>query len=140
MLTLTAAGKNRELVASEVGESIAKLRTNYASELDIGRKLAADRKADEAGDQELSAADFHFLDVCVDSFNSHWQDPQLGNLLFAGTDGKGGRTVEDMYAAFKKRGGRYRVTGLSSTFDPDKAAAFAKIVAEHRNKYQTEEN
>jgi DNA-binding CsgD family transcriptional regulator len=38
VLTLTAEGKNRELVATETGVSIAKLRTDYASELDFGSK------------------------------------------------------------------------------------------------------
>jgi hypothetical protein len=84
----------------------------------------------------LSAAEFHFLDVLTDSFNSHWQDEQLGNLLFAGTDGKGGRTVEDMYAAWKKRGGKYNTTGLSTRFNEEKAVQFAKIASDYRNKFE----
>jgi hypothetical protein len=137
VLTLTAEGKNRELVAHETNISIAKLRTDYASELDVGRKLAADKKAEESEAQALSMEDFHFLDVCTDSFNSHWQDPQLGNLLFAGTDGKDGRTIEDMFAAFKQRGGKWTCTGLSSKFDPAKAATFSKIASDYRNKFET---
>ena len=136
VLTLTALGKNRELVATETGVSIAKLRTNFASELDQGRKLAADKKAEESEAQTLSMEDYHWLDVCTDSFNSHWQDPQLGNLIFAGTDGKGGRTIEDMFAAFKQRGGKWTCTGLSSKFDPAKAITFSKIAMDYRDKLQ----
>jgi hypothetical protein len=127
VLALTAEGKNRELVATEAGVSIAKLRTDYASELDIGRKLAADKKADEAKDQELSAAEFYFLDVATDSFKSHWFDVAHGNLLFAGVDGRPARDIASAYAGWKKRGGRYNVTGLSTRFNELKAIEFAKI-------------
>ena len=136
VLALTAEGKNRELVATEAGVSIAKLRTDFASELDQGRKLAADKKADEEKDEALTMEEYHYLDVLTDSFNSHWQDATKGNLLFAGTDGKGARSIEDAFAAWKKRGGRYSVTGLSSKFDPDRAKDFAKIASDYRNKFE----
>jgi hypothetical protein len=137
VLTLTAAGKNRELVATEAGVSIAKLRTDYASELDKGRTLAAQKKADEAADEALSLEEYHFCDVLTDSFNSHWFDGHA-NILFMGMDGNGAKDISDAFAYWKSRGGHWNCTGLSSKFDPDKAVTFAKIVAEHRNKYQTE--
>jgi len=129
VLTLTAEGLNRELVATEVGASIAKLRTDYARELDQGRKLAAYRKADEVKD-EISLADYYFLDVLTDSFNSHWQDPIHGNLLFSGTDNKPARSIADAFAAFKRGGGRFNVTGRSRKLNKEKVAAFAKIVSQ----------
>jgi hypothetical protein len=140
VLDLTSQGKNRAVVAATLGLGVNRLREDFALELDAGRMQAKEAaRADEAEAEALTMEDYHFLDVCTDSFHSHWQDPELGNLIFAGTDGKGGRTVEDMYAAHKQRGGRYNVTGLSAKFDPERAAAFAKIVAGHTNK-QTEEN
>ena len=132
VLKLTAEGKNRELVATEAGVSIAKLRTDYASELDMGRKLAADKKANEAEAEALTIEEYYVLNNITNSFASDWYDEEFGNLIWEGTDGKGARTVEDAFAAWKAKGGKFNVTGLSTRFNKDKAAEFAKIVAEHR--------
>jgi len=130
VLTLTAAGKNRELVATETGTSIAKLRTDYAQELDEGRRLAMYRRAEEVKD-EISLEEFHFCDVLTNSFNSHWFNPTEGNLLFAGVDGRPAKNILDAFRAWKLLGGRYRVTGLSRKLSKDKVQEFAKIVAEY---------
>jgi hypothetical protein len=139
VLDLTAQGKNRAVVAATLGLGVNRLREDYALELDAGREQARAARADEARDEALTMEEYHYLDVVTDSFNSHWFDPTHGNLLFAGSDGRGAKSILDAFRAWRKRGGRYNVTGLSSKFDPDKAAAFAKIVAEHINK-QTGEN
>lgn len=54
---LTAQGMNRELVAAQTGVSIAKLRTDYAVELDAGRAVA---KAARADDEAISKSDYYF--------------------------------------------------------------------------------
>ena len=137
VLDLTAQGKNRAVVAATIGVGVNRLREDYALELDAGRLQAKEAaRADEAEAEALTMEDYHFLDVCTDSFHSHWQDPQLGNLIFSGTDGKGGRTIEDMFAAHKQRGGRYNVTGLSTRFNEEKAIQFAKIAWDYRNKFE----
>jgi hypothetical protein len=130
VLDLTAQGKNRAVVAATLGLGVNRLREDYALELDAGRVQAKAARADEEKDEALTLEEYHFCDVLTDSFNSHWQDPTDGNLLFAGTDGRGARSIADAFAAWKKRGGRYNCTGRSTRFAQDKAAEFAKIVSE----------
>jgi hypothetical protein len=44
-------------------------------------------------------------------------------------DGKGARDLADAFRAWKSQGGRFITSGLSG-IDPEKYAAFAKIVAD----------
>jgi hypothetical protein len=92
-------------------------------------------RADELQDTALTIEEYHFLDVVSDCFSSHWFDERDGNLLFAGVDGRPARSVADAYCAWKKRGGRYNVTGRGTRFNKEKAIAFAKIASDYRNKY-----
>ena len=79
-------------------------------------------------------AQFHFLDVAFDSFNSHWFADGR-NLIFRGVDGSGAKDLADAYAFWASNGERYRTTGLSTKFDPERAAMFAKVVNDYnRNK------
>jgi GH24 family phage-related lysozyme (muramidase) len=137
VLDLTAQGKNRAVVAANLGIGVNNLREEFALELDAGRVQAKAARADEAQDAALTVAEYHVLNNITTSFSSDWYDSELGNLIWEGTDGKGARTVADAFSAWKKSGGKFNVTGLSTRFDKDKAVEFAKIVAEHRK--QTEE-
>jgi hypothetical protein len=130
VLDLTAQGKNRAVVAATLGIGVNRLREGYALELDAGRVQAKAARADEAQDAALTIAEYHALDAITTSVASDWMDETLGNLIFAGSDGKGARSVADAFAGWKARGGKWICTGLSSRFNKAKAAEFGKIVAE----------
>ena len=82
----------------------------------------------------LTAAEYHVLDDIIGSFASDWYDEKFGNLLWKGTNGEGARTVEDAFAAWKLRGGKWNCSGLSRKFNRDKAITFAEIVADYNIK------
>ena len=130
---MAAEGLVEDQIALRLGLDKNDLRARFIDDIKLGKSATA---ASEADAEELSQPEYHWLDVCTNSFNSHWQDPELGNLLFAGTDGKGGRTVEDMYAAWKQRGGHYNCIGRSTRFAKDKEIEFAKIASDYRNKFE----
>ena len=137
VLDLTAQGKNRAVVAATIGVGVNRLREDYA--LESGCGAPASKRSRKGRRSRGGSVDDGGLSLprCLHGpFHSHWQDPQLGNLIFAGTDGKGGRTIEDMFAAHKQRGGRYNVTGLSTRFNEEKAIQFAKIASDYRNKFE----
>jgi hypothetical protein len=136
VLDLTSQGKNRAVVAATLGIGVNRLREGYALELDAGRVQAKAAKADEAEGAALTVAEYHALDSISAAFSSPWHEAN-GNLIFMGTDGKGARTVADAFAAWKQRSGRWNCTGLSSRFNKTKAAEFAKIAMDYRNKFET---
>jgi hypothetical protein len=129
--TMAAEGLVEDEIALRLGLDKNELRARFIDAIKQGKSAIA---ASESQADELSLEEYHFCDVLVDSFNSHWQDPILGNLLFAGTDGKGGHTVQDMFAAWKNRGGRYNCTGRSTRFSKEKSIEFAKIVSQWKTE------
>jgi hypothetical protein len=134
---MAASGLTEDEIAQRLGVHKNVLRAQHIDSIKAGKAAAA---ASEADVDSLSMEEYHWLDACTDSFNSHWQDPTDGNLLFAGTDGRGAKSILDAFRAWKLRGGRYNCTGRSTRFAKDKAITFAKIVSEYREKYQTEGN
>jgi hypothetical protein len=135
---MAASGLVEDEIAQRLGVHKNVLRARHIDSIKAGKAAAVASDADAAA---LTIAEYHVLDAITAAFSSHWHDEASGqNLIFAGTDGKGARTVADAFAAWKAKGGRWNCTGLTSRFNKAKATQFAKIVAEHRNKYQTEEN
>lgn len=128
---MAAAGLVEDEIAQRLGVHKNVLRAQHIDLIKAGKAAAA---VSEAG---VEASEYHALDAITAAFSSPWHEAD-SNLIFMGTDGKGARTVADAFAAWKQRGGRWTVTGLSSRFNKTKAIEFAKIVAEHRK--QTEEN
>jgi hypothetical protein len=127
---LTAQGKNRAVVAATLGIGVNRLREDYALELDAGRQLAAEA---EIEDVVLTPAEYHVLNAMKTAFASPWHNPTFGNDAWAGIDGRGARTIEDAFAGWKSRGGKWNTTGLSTKFDPVKAAEFGCIAQNYRD-------
>jgi hypothetical protein len=116
---------------------VNRLREDYALELDAGRVQAKTARADEA-DAALPQSQYHFLRAAATSLaEGSWIDTDGRNLLFRGVDGKGAKDLADAYAFWASNGERFNTTGLSTRFDPVKAARFAEIVNDHRNKFET---
>jgi hypothetical protein len=133
---LTAQGMNRELVAAQTGVSIAKLRTDYAIELDAGRAVA---KAARADDEAISKSDYFLLDAIHTAFSSPFHT-ERGNLLYLGSDGKGARTVADAFAYRKSRPGQFSTSGITKQMTPEKITKYAEIVRNyHKQKLETED-
>jgi hypothetical protein len=81
----------------------------------------------EAEVEALTIEEYYVLSNITNSFASDWYDETYGNLLWAGTaDGKGARTVEDAFAAWKQRDGKFNCSGLRSRFNKDKAESLPK--------------
>jgi hypothetical protein len=133
---MAASGLVEDEIAQRLGVHKNVLRARHIDSIKAGKAAAVASDADAAA---LTIAEYHVLDAITAAFSSHWQDED-GNALFVGIDGRPARTVADAVAAWKQRSGRWNCTGLTSRFNKAKATQFAKIVAEHRNKYQTEEN
>jgi hypothetical protein len=131
---MAAAGLVEDEIAQRLGVHKNFLRAQHIDSIKAGKAAAA---VSEAGMQALTIEEYHFLDVVSDSFSSHWFDDSHGNLLFAGVDGGCAHSIEDAYAAWKQRGGRYNVTGRSTRFNKEKAIEFAKIASDYRNKFET---
>ena len=131
VLDLTAQGKNRAVVAATLGIGVNRLREDYAIELDEGRRLATE--ADEAEAVVLTPAEYHVLNAMKTSFAGNWLDPLNGNEIWLGTDGRGARTIQDVFNGWKARGGKFNCTGLTTRFDPVKAAEFGLIVQNYRD-------
>ena len=58
------------------------------------------------------------------------------NLLFRGVGGNGAKDLADAYAFWASNGERFNTTGLSTRFDPVKAARFAEIVNNYKIKFE----
>jgi len=136
---LAARGLSGDVIAASVGLNKNSLRAEHALDLHEGREI---RAAEKAAEIELSLAEYHFLNAATLSFSDDgWFDDELKeNLLFDGVDGKGAKNIDDAFAAWKAEGGRFITTGLSSKFDPEKYAEFAKIVLRYRQNLKSQPN
>jgi hypothetical protein len=128
---MAAEGLVEDEIALRLRIDKNELRARFIDAIKQGKSAAA---ASEVEAEALSMEEYHWLDVCTDSFNSHWQDPTDGNLLFAGTDGRGAKSILDAFRAWKLRGGRYNCTGRSTRFAKDKAIEFSKIVSQWKTE------
>jgi hypothetical protein len=124
---------NRDLVAAQTGVSIAKLRTDYAIELDAGRAQA---KADRDKPSDLTRSErwtLRHMALCKRS--PQWW-PESGCLLYLGTDGKRARTIADAFAAWKARGVVGSLETQSET--PEEKIEAEKIYADFILTQQTQ--
>jgi hypothetical protein len=114
------------------------LRRQHAPDLDEGREIR--RAAAEAtAASAVTMEEAHFLDAAISSFASDWFDPVRGNLLYPGGPDGDAKTVEEAFARWKERGGRYICTGLSNRFSQKKLAEFSKIVASYNQRQVSED-
>jgi hypothetical protein len=115
---------------------VNRLREGFALELDAGREQAKAARAEAEADEALSQSTYHFLRVAELSFNEGWIDSDGRNLLFRGSDGEGAKDLADAYAFFASDGERFNTTGVSTKFDPEKAARYTAIVSDYQNKFK----
>ena len=75
-------GNNFDVIAARIGVNKNTLRARHALELkpDVMRKTKKQRAAATA----LSKEEQRHLHLVRRSFDSHWYDAELGNLLFGG--------------------------------------------------------
>jgi hypothetical protein len=123
-------GLVEDQIARRIGVDKNKLRARHIDDIKEGKAAAAAANAERV----ITRQEYFFLDAVTKSFESpdDWYDPECGNLLFEGMDGKGARTVADAFARWKDQGGRFMTTGLSGKFDPKKYAEFVKVVLHYR--------
>ena len=132
---MAADGLVEDQIALRLGLDKNLLRAKFIDDIKRGKSAAA---ASEADASALTQAEYHFLNAAAASFaDDAWHDEELGNLLFACTDGKGARSVADAFAEWKARGGKFNTTGLSTRFNQAKAKEFAEIAMDYRNKFET---
>jgi hypothetical protein len=135
--TLAAQGASGDYIAATIGIGKNCLRSEHALDLHAGRESRkAEREAADAS--AISKEEYFFLRAAQQSFESEWFDPKHGNTLFFGMDGRGARNIDDAFAYWKSQGGRYITAGLSGKFDPEKYAAFSKIVERYRQNSKEE--
>ena len=77
-----------------------------------------------------------FVPLPKASNEGSWIDTDGTNLLFRGVGGNGAKDLADAYAFWASNGERFNTTGLSTRFDPVKAARFAEIVNNYKIKFE----
>ena len=92
-------------------------------------------RADEA-DAALSQSQYIFVQLPKASTKILGFDTDRTNLLFRGVGGNGAKDLADAYAFWASNGERFNTTGLSTRFDPVKAARFAEIVNNYKIKFE----
>ena len=127
---MAAEGLVEDQIASRLGLDKNDLRARFIDDIKLGKSSTAESEADASG---LTQEQYHFCDVAFDSFNSHWFADGR-NLIFRGVDGNGAKDLADAYAFWASHGERYTTTGLSTKFDPERAAMFAKIVNDYKSE------
>jgi hypothetical protein len=133
---LAASGFVEDEIAQRLGVHKNVLRARHIDSIKAGKAAAAASEADVAA---LTVADYHVLQNIEAALASEWNDAVRGCELWPDADGRGSRTVEAAFAAWKQRGGYWNTTSLSSRFNKAKAARYAAIVAAYRKKHQTQE-
>ena len=121
---MAASGLVEDEIAQRLGVHKNVLRARHIDSIKAGKAAAT---VSEAEVEALTIEEYYVLSNITNSFASDWYDETYGNLLWAGTaDGKGARTVEDAFAAWKQRGGKFNCSGLRSRFNKDKAESLPK--------------
>jgi hypothetical protein len=131
------SGLCEDEIAQKLQTDKNRLRKEHIDAIKEGKAARAAAAEEEI---VITKAEYHFLNSATLSFapGSGWFDPKLGNFLFEGLDGRGAKNVDDAFAAWKASGGRYITSGLSNNFDPEKYAAFVKIVERYRQNSKEE--
>jgi hypothetical protein len=119
-------GLSADVIAACLGIDRNTLRGRHALSLHNGRVKAAKQKAAARGDG-LTRAEMRAADVILGAISSHWQTPDLGNLLFEGLDGHGARNAAQAYARWLRDGGRWNCSGLTTDFSPERIAEFVAL-------------
>jgi hypothetical protein len=128
---MAASGLVEDEIAQRLGVHKNVLRARHIDSIKAGKASAA---ASEADASALTQSQYHFLRAAATSFDEgSWIDNGR-NLLFRGVDGKGAKDLADAYAFWAGNGERFNTTGLSTKFDPVKAARFAEIVNDYRKQ------
>ena len=96
---LARDGYSGDVIAASLGINKNHLRSAHALDLHAGREIRAAEEAAEAA-EALSKKEQARLECIKASFDSHWYDPEYGNLLFGDT-----HTVEEALAWSKKNFG-----------------------------------
>jgi hypothetical protein len=133
---MAASGLVEDEIAQRLGVHKNVLRARHIDSIKAGKAAAA---ASEEAAAALTIEEFYVLNSITNSFASHWYHAALGNLIWPAANGKPARTIEDAFAAWKAKGGKFNVTGLSTKFDLVKAAEFAKIVSNYKHKQTQQE-
>jgi hypothetical protein len=129
---MAASGLVEDEIAQRLGVHKNVLRARHIDSIKAGKAAAAASEADAAG---LSQSQYHFLNAAALSFDEgSWLDSDGTNLLFRGVGGNGAKDLADAYTFWARNGERFNTTGLSTRFDPVKAARFAEIVNDYRNR------
>jgi hypothetical protein len=127
---MAASGLVEDEIAQRLGIHKNVLRARHIDSIKAGKSAAAAREADA---ETLTENQFHFLNAAALSFDEgSWIDTDGRNLLFSGVDGCGAKDLADAYAFWASNGERFNTTGLSTKFNPTKAARFAEIVNNYK--------
>lgn len=113
------SGLSEDRIAYELALSKNTLRARHAADLDAGRE-AARAEAEAADRAQLSARAREIWQVVNAGFGSHWETPDLGNLLQHGA-----RTVRESFEQYLVLNNR----SISGALDDDAdLAAVANMI------------
>jgi hypothetical protein len=123
---MAAKGLSADVIAACLNMDRNTLRGRHALSLHNGREKAKKQKAEAKGG-DMTRAEMHAADAILGVINSHWQTPDLGNIIFQGLDGHGARTAAQAYAAWLRDGGRWNCSGLATNFSDAQVAEFVAL-------------
>jgi hypothetical protein len=123
---MAAKGLSADVIAACLNMDRNTLRGRHALSLHNGREKAKKQKAEAKGG-DMTRAEMHAADAILGVINSHWQTPDLGNIIFQGLDGHGARTAAQAYAAWLRDGGRWNCSGRTDDFSAERIAEFVAL-------------
>jgi len=106
---LATEGFSGDVIAARLGVNKNTLRARHALRLKAGRDAKVEKRAAAEAVTKSERARLHAI---KQSFDSHWYDPELGNLIFGGT-----HSVEEALAWCREQDGgapcKWITTGLN---------------------------
>ena len=126
---MAAKGLSADVIAACLNMDRNTLRGRHALALFNGREKAKKQKVAAKGG-DLTRAEIRAADAILHEVNSHWQTPDLGNLIFEGLDGRGARNAAQAYARWLRDGGRWNCIGFTANFSAERLAEFAALKRE----------
>jgi hypothetical protein len=120
--SMAALGKPEDLIAFETGLNKNTLRRRHIA--DIARGKAAKVQAANLSREEKCACD-----SILSSFDSKWNTPEHGNLLWRGLGDSGARDPAEAFAAWALAGSKFICTGSNDDFSVERLQQFAAVKA-----------
>jgi hypothetical protein len=124
--TWAASGLVEDQIAARLRIDKNELRRRYIDDIKRGKAIAAA----SAAEGDLTREEKCACDSILSSFDSEWNTPEHGNLLWRGLLGdSGARNPVEAFAAWALAGSKFICTGYNDNFSVERLQQFAAVKA-----------